>query len=83
LHNLEIATGNQPAALAARRQAIDAYLAYRRQGGYPQIDTTRIVELAQQDPAAARAALEDPEISYRLAAEIIPALEHPDPEPLE
>ena len=33
--------------------------------------------MVRQDPATARAALEDPEIPYRLAAEIIFALEHP------
>jgi len=33
--------------------------------------------MVQQDPAAARAALDDPEISCGLAAEIIFALDHP------
>ncbi|HNE70355.1 MAG TPA: tetratricopeptide repeat protein, partial [Anaerolineales bacterium] len=34
LHNIEESTGNSTAARAAWEQARDAYLAYRRQGGY-------------------------------------------------
>lgn len=36
LHDIEQASGNGPAAAAAWRQARDAYLAYRREGGYAQ-----------------------------------------------
>ncbi len=36
LHDLEVAVGNAQAATVARQQAIDAYLAYRRDGGEPQ-----------------------------------------------
>ena len=83
LSNLERAVGNQPAELGARTQAIAAYLAYRRDGGAAEIDTTQLVEMVKQDPAGARAALDDPEIHYGLAAEITLALEgltsRPDP----
>jgi len=42
LCDIERAVGHEPAALAARRQALDAYLAYRRQGDAPQIDVSKI-----------------------------------------
>jgi tetratricopeptide (TPR) repeat protein len=75
LSDLERATGNQPAALAARNRALAAYLAYRRDGGDPQIDSSKLIAIVNQDPAAARAAVDDPDISYRTAAEILLALE--------
>ncbi|HEY6345077.1 MAG TPA: tetratricopeptide repeat protein [Bryobacteraceae bacterium] len=65
LSNLELAAGNQPAALEARAKAINAYLAYRRDGGAPQIDVSAIPP--GLDPA-------DPEVPYRVAAEILVAL---------
>jgi tetratricopeptide (TPR) repeat protein len=75
LCNLERAVGDQPAALTARRQALDAYLAYRRDGGAPQIETTELLTMVKQDAAAARAVLADTEIPYRVAAEVTLALE--------
>ena len=53
---------------------MEAYLAYRRDGGAPQIDPEPLMALVKQDPVAARAAVDDPEITYRVAAEIILAL---------
>ena len=75
LSNLERAVGNQPAAGAARDQALAAYLSYRRDGGAPEIDTAQLVAMVKQDPAAARKTLEDHEIPFRHAAEITLALE--------
>jgi tetratricopeptide (TPR) repeat protein len=63
---LETATGNREAALAARQQAIDAYLAYRRDGGAAQIDTA---------PLASMGAPEDPNTDFLVAAELILILE--------
>ncbi|MCE7982217.1 MAG: hypothetical protein DYG89_13560 [Caldilinea sp. CFX5] len=53
LHDIETAVGNQAAARAAWVQARDAYLAYRRQGGYVQAWGGKLVDdvlgmLAQQ-----------------------------------
>ena len=75
LTDIESTVGNQPAALEARKRAIAAYLAYRRDGGAAEIDTTQLVEMVKQDPAAARGAVDAPEISFRRAAEIILVLE--------
>jgi tetratricopeptide (TPR) repeat protein len=75
LSKLERAVGNRPAALEARARAFAAYLAYRRDGGAPQIDTAGLIETVQQSPDEARAALDDPDIDYGLAAEITLALE--------
>jgi tetratricopeptide (TPR) repeat protein len=75
LSNLERAVGNQLAALQARDQALTAYLAYRREGGAPEIDTTQLIEMVKQNPAAARAALEDTDVPFRAAAEITLLLE--------
>jgi tetratricopeptide (TPR) repeat protein len=75
LSDLEHAVGNQRAALAARSQAIDAYLIYRRDGGAPQFDTFESIALVHHDPHAARAALGDPSVHYSVAAEILLALE--------
>jgi tetratricopeptide (TPR) repeat protein len=44
LHQIESATGNSAAAQAAWEQARDAYLAYRRQGGYAQGGNGKLVE---------------------------------------
>jgi tetratricopeptide (TPR) repeat protein len=44
LENLERATGHAEAAQAARRQAIEAYLAYRRAGGVSQSNQARYFE---------------------------------------
>jgi tetratricopeptide (TPR) repeat protein len=66
LSDLEQAVGNQPAALAARNQSVAAYLAYRRDGGAPEIDPAAITN---RDPA-------DPDLPYWEAAEIILALEN-------
>jgi tetratricopeptide (TPR) repeat protein len=74
LCNLERAVGNQPAAGAARDQAIAAYLAYRSDGGAPEIDAAKLAATVKQDPAAARAAMNDPDLPYRVAAEILLAL---------
>lgn len=53
LHKIETATGNPAAAQAAWRQARDAYLAYRQQGGYAQYYGGKLIDdvlglLAQQ-----------------------------------
>jgi len=44
LHDIETAVGNQAAARTAWVQARDAYLAYRRQGGYAQHNTGKLVD---------------------------------------
>jgi hypothetical protein len=48
LENLERATGHAEAAQAARRQAIEAYLAYRRAGGYSQHNLAQLFSLVAQ-----------------------------------
>ena len=61
LENLEEATGQADAALAARRRAIEAYLAYRRAGGVSQSNQARYFALAAQaiqEKAEERAARE-------------------------
>ncbi|MBI3246550.1 MAG: tetratricopeptide repeat protein [Deltaproteobacteria bacterium] len=45
LFDLEVAVGNTQAATAARHQAIDAYLAYRRDGGEPQSTGGQLCEM--------------------------------------
>jgi len=75
LSNIERAAGNQSAALEAHNRAIAAYLAYRRDGGAPEIDTNQAAIIVEQGPEAARAAVSDPETPYRLAAEITLILE--------
>jgi len=57
LHDLELASGNPEAAQAARQQALQAYLAYRRDGGENHSGAGRLVEdvwqaLRQADAAA-------------------------------
>ncbi|MBE7381029.1 MAG: tetratricopeptide repeat protein [Leptolyngbya sp. SIO1E4] len=57
LHNIETATGNPEAAQLAWQQAREAYLAYRRQGGYAQAYGGKLVEhvlglMAQQQTEA-------------------------------
>jgi tetratricopeptide (TPR) repeat protein len=76
LSDLERAVGDRPAALIARNQAIAAYLAYRRGGGAPRIDTTRVIAMVKQDPAAARAAPANPDLNCVVAAEITLGLEN-------
>ncbi|MEM9219763.1 MAG: tetratricopeptide repeat protein [Cyanobacteria bacterium P01_F01_bin.150] len=44
LHQIETATGNPEAAQGAWRQARDAYLAYRQQGGYAQYYGGKLVD---------------------------------------
>jgi tetratricopeptide (TPR) repeat protein len=75
LSNLERAVSNEPAALAARRQAIELYLSYRRDGGHPQLDANKIAAMVAKDPAAARARMDDPNLHPVVAAEIMLALE--------
>jgi tetratricopeptide (TPR) repeat protein len=75
LSNIERAAGNQSAALEAHNRAIAAYLAYRRDGGAPEIETTQLTGIVQQDREAARAALSNPETPYYVAAEITLILE--------
>ncbi len=48
LHNLERVVENQAAALEARRQATDAYLSYRRDGGESQALTSQLFEAVEQ-----------------------------------
>jgi tetratricopeptide (TPR) repeat protein len=48
LHNLELASGNPAAAQAARQQALQAYLAYRRDGGENHSDAGRLTEAVWQ-----------------------------------
>jgi tetratricopeptide (TPR) repeat protein len=45
LYDLEVAVGNTQAATAARQQAIDAYLSYRRDGGEPQTLGGKLCEM--------------------------------------
>jgi len=65
LCDLEHAVGNEPAAREARRQAVEAYLAYRRYGGESQTPGGRLCALVTQQPAEAGAILaqllQDPE----------------------
>jgi tetratricopeptide (TPR) repeat protein len=76
LSRLERATGNPEAAAQARQQALEAYLAYRRDGGVSQRDNPELFTAVSQAIAAGqRAAVEqllaDPDLNYRDAAEII------------
>jgi tetratricopeptide (TPR) repeat protein len=48
LHAIEQAAGNGAAAAAAWRQARDAYLAYRRDGGYAQSGTGKLCDAVWQ-----------------------------------
>lgn len=48
LENLERATGHAEAARAARQQAIEAYLAYRRAGGYSRSPVAQLYALVAQ-----------------------------------
>ena len=75
LCDLERAVGNKSAAMEARKQALAAYLAYRHDGGASEVDATQLVEMVKQDPITARAALDDPDVPFRVAAEITLALE--------
>ena len=51
LHKIETATGNPAAALNAWQQARDAYLAYRRQGGYAQAYGGKLVDAVLEQMA--------------------------------
>jgi tetratricopeptide (TPR) repeat protein len=53
LSNLEREVGNEAAARQARKQAIQAYLSYRRAGGESQTPGGRVCALVGQDPGAA------------------------------
>ena len=44
-YDLEIAVGDTQAAMAAQQQAVDAYLAYRRDGGEPQHALGQVCEM--------------------------------------
>src|SRR5262249_31105616 len=64
LSNLERAVGNTAAATAARQQALDAYLAYRRAGGVSQSPLAELYALLAQaltthQPTAAAPELAD------------------------
>jgi tetratricopeptide (TPR) repeat protein len=48
LHNLELAAGNPAAALEAHRQAVQAYLAYRRAGGFGETPGAELCTLVAQ-----------------------------------
>jgi tetratricopeptide (TPR) repeat protein len=48
LENLEHATGHAEAAQAARQQAVEAYLAYRRAGGFSQSPIAQLYALVTQ-----------------------------------
>jgi tetratricopeptide (TPR) repeat protein len=54
LRQLEQALGNDAAAAEARRRAMEAYLAYRRAGGFSQTPVGELFALIASDPAAAR-----------------------------
>jgi len=70
LSDLELATGNPAAAEAARQQALQSYLAYRRDGGENHSGAGRLVEAVWQG-------LRQRDVSE--ISQIIPQwLEHPD-----
>jgi uncharacterized protein YbjT (DUF2867 family) len=56
LHDLERTAGNPEAAAEARRRAVAAYLAYRRDGGEPQFAGGRLCAAVAQALAAGKAA---------------------------
>ena len=60
LSDLERAVGNQPEALKARGQAMQAYLGYRRDGGESQNPRAQLCALVAHDPDAARSLLAEP-----------------------
>jgi tetratricopeptide (TPR) repeat protein len=74
LANLERAKNNHAAALVARNQAIDSYLAYRREKGEPRFDTSEAQAILAQGREAAIAAIDDPDVHYSDAVEIMLAL---------
>jgi tetratricopeptide (TPR) repeat protein len=57
LCDLEHAVGNEPAAQEARRQAVEAYLAYRRDGGESRTPGGQLCALVAKQPAEAGAIL--------------------------
>ncbi len=54
LHNLERAEGREIPALAARRQAVEFYLAYRRDGGESTTPAGQLFDRVARQPDAAR-----------------------------
>lgn len=78
LTDLEHAVGNHQAAQEARMQAIQAYLAYRRDGGEPRFQTGRLCQAVLQDPAGFAAAIpqfrQTPNLPTNIQA-LLPALE--------
>jgi tetratricopeptide (TPR) repeat protein len=78
LSNLERAVGDQPAALKARDQAVQAYLAYRRDGGESQTTGAQLCAAIALDPDAARGRLaelrQEPDVPAWLTA-LLPLLE--------
>jgi len=78
LCDLEHAVGNESAAREARRQAIEAYLAYRRDGGESQTPGAQLCALVAQQPVEAGAilaqVLQEPEMPAR-ARTLISALQ--------
>jgi len=78
LHNLERAEGREIPALAARRQAVEAYLAYRRDGGESTTPAGQLFDMWAQQPDAARelvAALKQKAGLPKRFVALIPALE--------
>ena len=68
LYDLEVATGNDPAAKAARQKAIESYLAYRRAGGVSQhnrFDLFALVNQALQENQAEAAMQQLAQISAK------------------
>jgi tetratricopeptide (TPR) repeat protein len=78
LCNLEHSVGNEPGAREAWRQAVEAYLAYRRDGGENQAPGGRLCALVAQQPAEVGAILaqlvQDPE-TPAWARALAPALQ--------
>jgi tetratricopeptide (TPR) repeat protein len=78
LCDLEHAMGNEPAAREARRQAIESYLAYRRDDGESQAPSGQLCASVAEQPAEAGAILElvlqEPEMPAR-ARPLISALQ--------
>jgi len=78
LSDLERAVGNRPEALKARSQAVQAYLAYRRDGGESRTPGAQLCAMVARDPDTARSQLAElrqtPDLPAWLIA-MIPPLE--------
>jgi len=78
LCDLERALGNETGAREARRQAVEAYLAYRRDGGESRTPGGQLCALVAERPAEAGAILaqllQDPEMPAQARA-LVPALQ--------